>query len=587
MSGPRRWPTIADHRLLGDGRSVALVQPDGTVDWWCAPEPDDPPLLWGLLDPDGPTAGFDGAQVVDVPGAVAGPTLMTVIRVDDERVELWDGLLATEHGSALVRLVRGLDADLDVVHRSPLGGFDQPCAGWDGNTATLGSTTVVLRGGTPGPEPGVIRLRAPQGEWAALTLALGEPVEPDPDALWERLSAARDEADRAAAGSRLPVGHRDRCVDALHVLRACTYTPTGAVLAAPTTSLPEAVGADRQFDYRYTWLRDSSLALAVAHHLGAVDIARPYVRFLRDLGPDGILSTPVRTVRDEDVPDEREIPGVAGWQGSLPVRVGNDARGQVQYDALGFVLEGLWVHHRSGGRIDRRLWSIVEALADRCLESWGEPTSGIWERRDPADLVAADLGRWITLDRAVRIARRRRPWRLGAIRRWRRGRDRAQQRVLGALRPDGRLPQAYDDDVPDASCLLLVVLGLLPPRSDEAGRLVDAVRRDLGAGPFVHRYPTSVDDGFAGREGAFVPVSWWLVSALALTGRLDDARDVADGLCGQLPRLMPEEWDPARSEALGNTPLLWTHMEAARALDLLDRAGSRRFPLRWPGRRRR
>jgi GH15 family glucan-1,4-alpha-glucosidase len=131
------------------------------------------------------------------------------------------------------------------------------------------------------------------------------------------------------------------------------------------------------------------------------------------------------------------------------------------------------------------------------------------------------------------------------------------------------------------------VLGLLPPRSGEARRLVDAVRRDLGAGPFVHRYPTSVDDGFAGREGAFVPVSWWLVSALALTGRVDDARDVADGLCGQLPRLMPEEWDPARSEALGNTPLLWTHMEAARALALLDRAGGRRFRLPWPGRRRR
>jgi hypothetical protein len=574
---PRRWPTIADHRLLGDGRSVALLQPDGTVDWWCAPEPDDRPLLWSLLDPDGASARFDGAHVLDVPGVVAGPTLMTLLRVGDVRVEVWDGLVPRPGGSSLVRLVRGLDEDLDLVHRLALGGFDGPGATWAGREADVGGRGVVLGGGDLLGE-GAVHLRAATGEWTALTVSLGEPLAPDPDRLWAELEAARDEAEAVVSRATLPDTHRERCADALRVLRACTYASTGAPLAAPTTSLPEAVGGDRQFDYRFTWLRDSSLALAVAHHLGAGEAATPYVDYLRGLGVDGILEAPVRTVRGEEVEAERTVDGVAGWQGSLPVRVGNDARTQVQYDALGFVLEGLDVHLRSGRRLDRRLWRIVRGLADRCVEQEGEPTSGIWELREPGDLVAADIGRWITLDRTIRIARRRRPFQ--PTRRWRRARSRARARVLDAIGPDGRLPQVYGGDVPDASCLLLVVLGLVPRRSTTARRLVDAVRRDLGAGPFVHRYPPTLDDGFEGREGAFVPVSWWLVSALVLTGRVDEAGEVADGLCAALPALMPEQWDPARREALGNAPLLWTHMEAARALAILDRHRRRRLPWR-------
>jgi CBS domain-containing protein len=308
-----------------------------------------------------------------------------------------------------------------------------------------------------------------------------------------------------------------------------------------------------------------------------LEVATPYVDFLRGLGPDGILATPVRTVRDTEVPSERTVLGIAGWQRSLPIRVGNDARGQVQYDALGFVLEAVDVHLRDGGRFDRRLRSIVTALADRCAEDDEQETSGIWELRDPGDLVAADIGRWIALDRAVRITQRRRPWH--STHRWRRARARVRERVLAAISEDGRLPQRYDSDVADASCLLLVVLQLVPPRSAHANALIDTVRRDLGAGPFVHRYPPTLDDGFHGREGAFVPVSWWLVSAPALADRLDEAADVADGLCDQLPDLMPEEWDPARSEALGNTPLVWAHMEAGRALHLLD--GARRHRRLW------
>ena len=489
----------------------------------------------------------------------------------------------------LVRLVRALDGDLDVVHELHLGGFDQRRARWDGREARVAATRIIVSGGEwldAGPDGGrSIRLTAAAGTWAGVTIAAiaaaaaaDGGLEADAEALAAELEEARRRCRASLPWRRLPRRHRERCADAIKVLEACTDASTGAPVASPTTSLPEACGGDRQFDYRYTWLRDSSLALSVAALLGATDAAGRYVRFLRDLGPDAILGAPVRTVRGEEVPDERTIDDddVAGWEASRPVRVGNATGGQVQYDALGFVLEGLSVHLRTGGRLDARLWAIVGRLADRCCDDPEEETSGIWELRRPDRLVAADIGRWTTLDRAIRIARRRRPW--VSTRRWRQHRRIVRDRILGALTDDGLLPQTYGSTTPDGSGLLLVVLGLLDRRDPRARRLVDRTAADLGVSCFLHRYPPSFDDGFGGREGAFVPVSWWQVAALARTGRLAEAEDVADGLCRALPPLMPEQWDPERAEALGNTPLLWSHMEAGRALYLLDVARRRK---RW------
>lgn len=600
MSPPDRWPPIGRHRLLGDGTTTALLQPDGTVDWWCAPEMDSPPLLWSLLDPAGTASRYLDAHLRTEPGEAVGPSLTSGLRIRSVAVEALDGLVTRDGVPVLVRLLRAVDADLDVVHQLELGGFDQPTARWEGRVAHLATTTVLVSGGEPGdrgradggdgPVDGrAIRLRAGPGQWAALTITAAaaapagagiwpgtDAVELDPDALADELKEARRRGDASIPWARLPRRHRDHCADAIKVVEACTLAATGGLVASPTTSLPEARGGDRQWDYRYSWLRDSSLALAVTALLGATDTAGRYVRFLRRLGADGILDAPLHTVRGGPVPEERTVDGVAGWEGTGPVRVGNAASEQVQFDALGFVLDGLSLHLSTGARLDSDLWDIVVGLTDRCTEDVGQATSGIWELRQPADLVAADIGRWVTLDRAVRIARRRRPW--VSTRRWRRGRRAARDRILGALTDDGLLPQAYGGTTPDGSGLLLVVLGLLRRRDPRARRLIDRTVADLGVSGFLHRYPPPIDDGLEGREGAFVPVSWWLVSALALTGRLDEATDAADRLCRSLPPLMSEEWDPDRGEALGNTPLLWSHMEAARALYLLDEGRRRQ---RW------
>ena len=224
---------------------------------------------------------------------------------------------------------------------------------------------------------------------------------------------------------------------------------------------------------------------------------------------------------------------------------------------------------RKARRLSAEGLQIVRTLADRACERVDERSNGIWELRTPASLVSADIGRWLALDRALRITRMTRPWARGR-RKWRRARNDARTRVLAAIAPDGSLPHAYGADSVDASALLLVVFGLLKPGDPRAARLVDATIHVLGCGPLLYRYPPDGSDGFAGGEAPFVPASWWAVTALARLGR-KEAQARADELCGMLPALLPEEFDPVRNEALGNTPLVWSHAECARALFELDR----------------
>lgn len=558
MTRPR---PIDRHRLIGDGVTAALITPDAVIDWWCAPTFDGEPLLWSLLDPAGAESRWLGTRYVGHSSEPAGATTRTVLSVSGRRVECWDGLCPRPGGgSELIRLVRALDAgpQPELVHEVRLGGFDGSPDVTDG----WSRTTVALV----------------DDRWGGIVIG-GDRRDAS------ELATSLDDADREAAaladGLLLPSHHGERSRHAIHVLRACTDRSTGAVVASPTTSLPEAPGGDRQWDYRYSWLRDSSLAVSVAAQLGAGDLGQGYVGFLRRLGTDGILTAPLTDTRGGEVPAEHNVPGVAGWDGEQPVRVGNDATGQLQYDALASVLEGILVHARTAGRIDDELWSIVRAVADRVTPTIDRPSSGVWELREPAWLVAAEIGRFVALDRAIRISRWRRPLGLARHRRWRSARADARARVISALRADGSLPQSFDGpgaDRQDASALLAVILGVFTARDPRADRLIDATRRALGAGPFVYRYEPDGSDGLAGVEGVFVAASWWVVSALAIVGRLAEAEDLANEICAALPALLPEEVDPVSGEGRGNVPLVWSHIETARALHLLEVGAIRR---RW------
>ena len=568
---------------MSNGRSAALVGPAAEIDWWCGPEIDSPPLLWSLLDPAGAAARWRGVEEIDRSTEPAGAVVRTVLRVGGVRIECRDALV--EEG--VVRLVRSDDADLEVTHELAVGGFDQAWGPWDGPTCRLGSAVITVAGGMSQANGRWLAttLRAPQGRWGGLVIGVDVTVvDADGNRLARRLTALEAHSQSALERTRLPRHHPERAADALAVLEACTYRPTGSVVAAPTTSLPEAPGADRQFDYRYSWLRDASLGISVAALLGNRLGAERYLRFVVGLNSEGEAPTsPVTDVRGGPVPAEREVPGVAGWAGSQPVRVGNDAGGQVQHDALGLLLEGISVHLQTGASLDDDTWRLVRVAADRAASAGRTPTSGIWELREPRDLISADIGRWICLDRAIWIAR---GWRPRARRRhWKRARHEIRERVLSAIGEDGGLPQAYDGAPgADASALMAVVFGMLSRRDPRAERLVRATIDRLGAGPFLYRYQPGGDDGFSGKEGVFLPVCWWAVSALAAVGRVDEARARADELCARLPRLLAEEVDPQTGESLGNVPLLWAHAEAARAMYVLDAATLRdRFgaPALW------
>ncbi|MGH9165293.1 MAG: glycoside hydrolase family 15 protein, partial [Acidimicrobiales bacterium] len=418
-------PPIAGHRLIGNGASSALVRPGGEVDWWCAPRLDSPPLLWSLLDSDGSAARWCDTRFVSAPPSPAGPTAATVLRAPGGRFDCLDGLMATPAGvQALVRLVRAVDDDFDLVHELGLGGFDQSRAAWNGRVGTLGGHEAYLLGGELAgvdEDTGTIlaRVTVRRDRWSALVVSLDGTTPDDGEELKALLAESQADHDRVVDGARLPHHHPERVRDAISVLRCCTFAETGAVVAAVTTSLPEAPGHDRQFDYRFTWLRDASLAASVAALLGQLEVARQYLAFAERQVEDGAELASLRTVDGGPVPAERDVPGVAGWAGSTPVRVGNGAAGQTQLDAWGLVVEAVSVYLQNGGVLEEATWRLVCRLADDAADFMpGTATHGIWELRQPLDLVSADVGRWLTLDRAIWISRGWRP--LARRGRWKR-----------------------------------------------------------------------------------------------------------------------------------------------------------------------
>lgn len=570
---------------MGDGIGAALILPDGVIDWWCPNRFEADPVLWALLDRRGGRSRWVDAEPATWDACPAGPTARSVVRIRGERIELWDGLLALDGGgSMLVRMVRTSTRPLELTHELRAGGFDGPGLAWRPTPAGLaGDRFVVCADRVTLGDDGtvVVAVTAAAGRWSGFAVLADGSHPTDEDALAAALGAAEAGEREAMQRLRLPRRHASRATDALHVLRALTDRSTGAPVAAATTSLPEAPGGQRQFDYRYTWLRDSGLAVATASALGHLHAASRYLGFVGRLldRDDGLR--PMSTTSGPPAPAEREIDDVEGWAGSRPVRVGNAAHDQVQLDAVAIVIDAVWSYVSSGGSMDRATWRIVDDLAGRLARSPFGPTSGVWELRQPRPLVSEEIARWHGLDVALRLRRWFRPW----ARRpeWHRARHQARRRVVDAIDVrTGRLPQTFGaasgpptEPLPDAAALTAAITGLLPRRDRRAARLVTATIEALEQGPFLRRYPPA-DDGFSGIEAAFVPASWWAVSALAAVGLLDEARRRADELCATLPPVQAEEWDVVQQVPLGNLPLLWSHMEAARALYVLEREDLRR-----------
>ena len=572
-------PPLASHRLIGQGRGAALLRPTGEIDWWCPNRFDAEPLLWSLLDPQGGAAAWLEVELATWDGWPAGPTTHTVLRRGQDRVETWDGLLQVGSGTALIRLVRSLSAPCVLSHRLRCGGFAGGAAvHWTlGDDEATGADLRVLGRHRCGRHGELLTDVRVSERWSGLAVLSGCDHERVTIAdLVELMEDADRDEDRFLERIQLPHDHSSRAVDALRVLRALTDPETGAPVAAPTTSLPEAPGGTRQFDYRYTWLRDSAYACATAALLGRVGASRDYLAFIADLidrHDEGL--TPLFTTAGERPPSETVVNDVSGWAGSTPVRVGNDATQQRQLDSITTILDAISVHIRCGGRASRQTWDLVEHLAELLVEAPFAPSSGIWEMRAPRRLVSEELARWIGLETALRLRAILRPWKRRPL--WRVARDAARARVEASFDTErGMLPQSFDGPfVPDASALLACIHGFFPRRDPRARRLALSTVAALEQGSFLRRYPPIADE-FEGTEATFLPASWWAVSALAAVGETDAARLRADDMCAQLPPLLSEEWDAEQRMCLGNTPLLWSHTEAARALYNLHTARIRK-----------
>jgi GH15 family glucan-1,4-alpha-glucosidase len=380
-------------------------------------------------------------------------------------------------------------------------------------------------------------------------------------------------------GSR-PVDHRWRqpIERSALAIKGLTFMPTGATVAALTTSLPETPGGVRNWDYRFTWMRDTTFTLRALHWLALDWEADEFMQFVADLEPngDGALQIMYGIDGRRDL-TESTRDDLSGYDGARPVRIGNGAFDQRQNDVYGAVLDSILVHTRRSQRLPRRLWPLVQAQAGCAMEAWREPDQGIWEARGaPQHYVSSKLMGWVALDRAAKLAaiagdpERERTWAATAA-------EIRDDILEHGVSERGVLRQHYGTDSLDASTLLAGIFGFLPPEEPRLRATVLAIAEELTEDGFVLRYRTEeTDDGLPGREGTFLICSFWLVSVLAMVGELQRARDLMERLLGIASPLglYAEEFDTATGRHLGNFPQAFSHLallDAAARIILAER----------------
>ena len=586
-------PPIADYGLIGDTRTAALVSADGAIDWLCVPGFDGDPLFGRLVGGRqagtfrlGPAGRSRSTRRRYHPGSA---TLETTWDTVAGRLMLTEGMVAEVAGRLLpaTLLVRRLSADGGPVEA--VVEFDPRLGERHGRPRTRrrGGALVCQWGSIAAAVQAAPRLPLEPGRPQRVTVTPGQPVtvvlavasrEPlvhlDPDAAW---TALLDDEHRWQAWSSQIDGElpqRGAVVRSLLTLRLLTYSPSGAPVAAPTTSLPEQPGGGRNWDYRYAWPRDASIGVGAFLGVGKTTEARLFMAWLLHATRLDRPRLPVLlTLHGKHPPAEREPQGWPGYAHSHPVRLGNGAADQHQLDGYGWVLDAAWLLTRAGQHLSSETWRAMRGLADQVAKRWMEPDAGIWEiRGDAAHHVHSKLMAWLALDRALRIAAE-----LGVSRRRRRRWQTQRDAIAADVTSQGFDPakatytRSYGSDDLDAAVLVLPLLGIEPLDSPRVHGTIDAIGRELGAsGPLLYRYPPG-HDGLAGTEGAFLPCSFWLVQALAKTGRRSEAAErLAELVALASPLgLYAEQMDPATRQHLGNYPQALTHaalVQAALAL---------------------
>ncbi len=596
---PSPFPPIAAYAFLSDCHTGALVAPDGSIDWLCVPRFDAPSVFGNLVDRQAGSFRF-GPFGINVPSARAYEPgtniLMTTWKTPMGWVLVRDALIVgrrrcedtvtphtrppTDEDAAhlLVRVALCLEGEVEMeITCEPTFDYGRTPAEWtvleDGKSAdaTGAGLTIRLCTNLPVGIEGGERLRArhvlSEGEqiYSSLSWA-GELASPaDVDEANEQIAETTRFWRSWLGRARIPDHRwRDPVQRSALTIKGLTYMPTGATVAALTTSLPETPGGERNWDYRYTWLRDSTFTLQALHYLNLDWEAEEFMQFVADLEPnsDGGLQIMygidgrrdlTETTRDE----------LSGYAGAWPVRVGNGAYDQRQNDVYGAALDSILLHTRRAQRLPRRLWPIVQAQAECATKVWRQPDQGIWEARGaPRQYVSSKLMCWVAMDRAAKLAGIRGDGKLTA--KWAATAEEIKEDVLAnGVNSAGVLRQHYETEALDASNLLAAIFGFLPPDDERLLASVLAIANDLTEDGFVLRYRTGeTDDGMSGKEGSFLICSFWLVSGLAIVGELQQATDLMEKLLKVMSPLglYAEEFDTTTGRHLGNFPQAFSHL---------------------------
>jgi GH15 family glucan-1,4-alpha-glucosidase len=592
MADDARHP-IGDYGLIGDTRTAALTSTDGAIDWMCAPHFDSDPIFARLVG--GPNAGtFRAGPTLPARGVSRRyrpltATIETTWETNNARLTLTEGMVAELAGRLMpaTLLVRRLSAaggpiDVTVVFDPRQGVAHQvPRAAQRerGLVCSWGALAVALGTNLPFPvEPGrAVKTTVEPGKPLLLVLAVAhhEPlVHVEPDAAWAALESDERRWQTWTEGIDADVPFRDAVVRSLLTLRLLTYSPSGAPVAAPTTSLPEALGGIRNWDYRFAWPRDASIGIGAFLGVGKRAEAGMFLSWLLHASRlDRPRLPALLTLHGKHPRAERTLDEWPGYANSRPVRVGNGAANQHQLDTYGWVLDAASLVTTAGEHLSSETWRAMAGFADRVARQWPEPDAGIWEiRGDAQHHVHSKLMAWLAIDRALRIGEthrlthRRRQ-------RWQTAREEIAQevRTSGFDEERNSYTRSYGSRELDAALLVLPLLGIEAPDGPRVRGTIEAIQHELDAGgPLLYRYPPG-RDGLPGTEGAFLPCAFWMVQALAATGRATEATDRLAALLEVASPLglYAEEMDPSSGEHLGNFPQALTHaalVQAALAL---------------------
>ena len=576
--GPAAGSGIEDYALLGDLHSAALVSRTGSVDWLCLPRFDSPACFAALLDDE--RAGHwrlapVGADVCTV-GRYLPDTLVleTTWRTADGEVRVLDLMPPRGQAPDLVRIVEGVSGSVRMHSELRLRFDDGHVVLWvrhgpHGMRAVAGPDAAYLR--TPAAVRGadwatVAEFPVRAGERVPFVLTWRESHLPPPRAvdadaaLTDTVAFWRD----WTARGRVTGPYRDAVQRSLITLKALTYAPTGGIVAAPTTSLPEQIGGPRNWDYRYCWLRDATGTLQSLLGAGYLAEAKAWRDWLlRAVAGDPAQLQIMYGIDGRRRLPETELPWLSGYQGSRPVRTGNAAADQLQLDVWGEVLDGLALTRRAELESPDTSWDVQVALLEHLEGAWQQPDNGLWEMRGPRrEFTHSMVMAWVAADRMVDGVRA--CGLPGPADRWAALRDTIHADVLthGFDAERNTFTQSYGSPELDASLLLIGRVGFLPPDDPRIAGTVDAVQRELTESGFVLRYRTaSAADGLPGGEGVFLACSFWLVDALVGLGRRQEARELFERLLGLRNDvgLLSEEYDPAAGRHLGNTPQAFSH----------------------------